>query len=427
MGEKHIIPEPPSWLRPSFYILGEAPGAIASALWQYARHLRDWVAVGPPERDGLFHHRLALHVIDRLNAAMREAPDLAEALDRFGTFILSTHEVSARDAAAACVRVVQWAELWNFQRTAIEFAELAALLEPDSAQAANRAGRLNRNGADFARAEIWFERGIGLARRTNDHMEYTRGHIGCGILFQTLGKDRRARKYFQTAAIIARKDGRRWLAAEAQHDLMLMSAERGHFDEADAHATKALAWYPKHHKRFPFFVADLCFLLVCESHYSVAAELLAAFLTVIKTPAQQVLGMSLLVRALAGAGERVQFARTRARVLRLLGEFRDHEAAARIHLAEAERSAGLWHDAEVNARKALEIAVERRDAAPERIARALLIDIEQRVPPPTESGVHADPDWFATLIRSAATRLSVWAPTRRGRIPTVGRNEWAAA
>ena len=208
---------------------------------------------------------------------------------------------------------------------------------------------------------------------------------------------------------------------------MLMSTERGRYDEAEIHAAKALTWYPKHHKRFPFFVADLCFLLVCEAYYSVAVDLLTEFLDVVESPAQQVLGMSLLARALACAGRRSRFIRTRGRVQAMLNEFSEHEPAARINIAEAERAAGLWRDAEANARAALELAIARRDVVPERLARALLVEIHQRTPPPAESRTHRNPDWFSNIVPSVSTRLAAWAPTRRGRIPIVGRSEWAAA
>jgi tetratricopeptide (TPR) repeat protein len=426
MGEKHIIPEPPRWLRSIVYILDdEAPGALGLALWQYARHFRDWIESGAEQRAALFHKKLTAHVVDRIRTAKQEAPELAEALDRFGV-VVAGGSLRDEEISASCAQVSEWAESVGYQRTAIEFAELAALLDADSARGANRAGRVNRNVSDFARAEVWFERAIGLARRNGDHVEYTRSHIGYGILCQTIGKDRRARQHFHTAAVIARKDGRRWLAAEAQHDLMLMSTERGHYAEAEGHAAKAFAWYPKHHNRFPFFVADLCFLLVCEAQYSVAVKLLTAFLSTIETPAQQVLGMSTLVRALAGAGERTRFARTRAQALRLLNEYREHEPAARINIAEGERAVGLWRDAEENARKALELASARRDLAPERLARELLVNIERRIPPPAESNADGA-EHFTTMLISAATRLAEWTPTRRGRVPTVGRTEWAAA
>lgn len=427
MGDKHIVPEPPFWSRPIFLLLDEVPGALGQTLWQYARHLRDRTSVSEPQRSTLVHQQFVPHVLDRISAAKREVPQLAEALDRFGMVVLSP-DCDDHDLARASETVVDWAESQGYLRCATEFAELAALLEPQSASAANRAGRLNRNASDFPRAEVWFERGIGLARRAADHVEYTRGHIGFGILFQTLGKDRRARKHFHTAAVIARKDGRRWLAAEAQHDLMLMSTERGRFDEAEVHAARALTWYPKHHRRFPFFVADLCFLLVCEAHYSVAVELLTDFLDVVENPAQQVLGMSLLARALACAGRRSRFIRVRGRVQTLLNEFTEHEPAARVNIAEAERAAGLWRDAEATARAALELAIARRDVVPERLARALLVEIQQRTPPPVESRTpHRDPEWLSNIVPSVSTRLAAWTPTRRGRIPTVGRSEWAAA
>jgi len=427
MGEKHIIPEPPKWAQPVFLILNEVPDALGATLWRYARHIRDRASATTAERRILVANVIAPHVQDRISAARYQAPELAEAHVRFGMSLLAPDNCSDGELATACVRICDWAECSAYERTAIEYAELAALLDNQSARAANRAGRLNRNASDYPRAEIWFERAIGLARRTTNSLEYTRGHIGFGILYQTTGRDRRARRHFHTASIIARKDGRRWLAAEAQHDLMLMCTERGRYEEAEAHADKALAWYPKHHNRFPFFVADLCFLLVSEAHYSTAVGLLSEFLEVVKSPPQQVLGMSLLARALAGAGERARFGRIRSKVLALLQDYHEYEPAARVNLAEAERAAGLWRDAELSARRALDLAIIRRDVVPERLARALLTEINRKNPSPAGSKTHRNPAWYGTVISAVSNRLAVWTPTRRGRVPTIDRNEWAAA
>ena len=148
MGDKHIVPEPPFWFRPIFLLLDEVPGALGQTLWQYARHLRDRTSVSESQRSTLVHQRFAPRVLDRISAAKREVPELAEALDRFGMVVLSPN-CDDHDLARASETVADWAESCGYLWCATEFAELAALLEPQSASAANRAGRLNRNASIF--------------------------------------------------------------------------------------------------------------------------------------------------------------------------------------------------------------------------------------------------------------------------------------
>lgn len=220
------------------------------------------------------------------------------------------------------------------------------------------------------------------------------------------------------------KDGREWLAAEAQHDLMLMSTERGNYREAEAHARTALAWYPKYHERFPLFVADLAFLLVSEHEYRGAIRLLIRFFYIVKDRSKRVLALSMLVRALGGVKDLDRLRRARRRLLRWLEHSREYEPAARVNLAEGERAAGMWSEAEANARLALELASGRRDAAPARLASTLLSEISGRVPaepPRSNPGV-------AQLVLHAEARIRAWVPSRRGRRPREqGGEDWAVA
>jgi hypothetical protein len=91
--------------------------------------------------------------------------------------------------------------------------------------------------------------------------------------------------------------------------------------------------------------------------------LLRPFVRMVKPP-RNVLGMSVLVRALAAGGGGQELERVRARLLELLRQHGKFEAAARYHLAHADRSAGEWRSAEENARIAgRELALSREVAS----------------------------------------------------------------
>ncbi|HEU4557553.1 MAG TPA: hypothetical protein VFS20_06875, partial [Longimicrobium sp.] len=320
-------------------------------------------------------------------------------------------------------RIARWADAHGFAETAIQYAEAAAVICPDEARLANLCGRLTRNAADHARAEVWFERGIGLARARRDWVEYTRGHLGAGILALGRGREGRARRHFNTASSIAMREGHEWLAAEAQHDLFQFMTVRGNYVDAEVHARRALAWYPKHHPRLPFLAADVAFLLVCQRHHAPAAEILRLFVRTIQPP-QNVLGYSLLVRALAGVGNRREFERRRARLLKLLAEHTEYEAAARWNLAQGELAAGEGDAALANARMAVELARARRDRETEVLAERLVAELEAGADAPAQP--RRREERFRDFVGTLLSRLGEWSPTRRGRSPSLSRAEWAA-
>ena len=424
MGDKHKVPPAPYRRHRELQMLDELPPAAGVVLWQYVRHLRDWVETPAELRPALFHPQLPPWVLAKRRDAAAEVPELAGALATLASFTAARPGAEPRRAAAACQEVAEWAEQRQHVHTAVEYAEAAAGLEPDEPCRANAAGRLTRNCGDFSRAEIWFERGIGLARHRGDRVEYTRGHLGAGILCMATGREGRARRHLNRASNIAMRDGHEWLAAEAQHDLFHFMTVHGHYTEAEIHARRALRWYPTHHARFPLFVADVSFLLVCQGHFSAAAALLREVLRVVTDRGARLVIVSLLVRAHAGAGRWKEFELARARLLKLLATPSEWEAAARWNLAEAERSAGGWDAAESSAKNAVELARARHDSETERFARRLLSDIAGKVPAPAEA--KRTDDAFRIFVTTLTTRLSEWAPTRRGRAPTLTRRDWAA-
>lgn len=423
MGDRRIIPEPPIPRGGEGAMLGEAPPAVAVCLWQYVRHLRDWTGATPAQRAALLPVPVAAWVAEKRRNARAEAAAIAPALDVIETMLRSPESVADAGLAASCDEIAGWAMEQGYGETAIHFAELAASLDREEPRRANLAGRLTRNAGDPVRAEVWLERGIGLARRKRNWVEYTRGHLGLGILWKDQGRVSRARKHFNTASLMAMREGHEWLAAEAQHDLFHFMTVHGDPASAELHARRALAWYPKHHPRIPFLAADIAFLLVCRAQYSDAAVILRSFLRKVKSP-QRVLGLSVLVRALAGAGRTPEYERARARLVGMLDVHEGFAAAARWNLAHAERAMGRWDAAEETVRSAIALARAAGDGETAALSETLLEEIERRIP--AEAEIRRKDRSHRELMALLTGRLREWAPTRRGRTPSRTRAEWAA-
>jgi tetratricopeptide (TPR) repeat protein len=422
MGERHVAAPGPEMRGADWRVLAEGDGALGLVLWQELRHLRDWLLTPPERRAGLFHAAPPRRALELRSAARVEAPELAGALEVLRSVRGRGGAASPVARADACGEVARWAEGRGAAETAVEFADLAAWLDPGSAARANVAGRLSRLADEYARAELWFERGIALARRADDRVEYTRGHIGSGILCQTLGRDEDARRHFNTASVVARRDGRHWLAAEAQHDLMLMLTECGRLKDAYHHARTALAWYPKHHTRFPYFAADAAFLLISGGAFAAAVSVLDPALAKMEESPVRVLIRSILVRALAGARLNDRFVHERREVLNALRSNRLVEAPARVHIAEGDLLAGQLAAARRNAQAALDAAKASREAVPHRLALDVLKRIDAPAPLSSTPAEHG----LGELAGRLADRLQDWAPTRRGRGRSLQLADWAA-
>ncbi|HET7233197.1 MAG TPA: hypothetical protein VFJ16_24515 [Longimicrobium sp.] len=403
-------------------MLAEAAPEIACVLWQFVRHVRDWAAATPAQRRELFASESKGWVEDKWREASRTATEIVHALGNLESLTREARDVDA--IASAAEKVARWAESRGYQETSIQMAEASALLGRTEPRLANLAGRLTRKAGDFARAEIWFERAIGLARARSDRVEYTRGHLGAGILAMNLGRETRARRHFDTASSVAMREGHEWLAAEAQHDLFQFVTMRASFVAAELHARRALRWYPKHHPRFPFFAADVAFLMVAQRHFAPAVTLLRIFVRVIKPP-QNLLGYSLFVRALAGAGRTREFQQRRGTLHKLLSKKNEYDAAARWNLAHAEREAGDAHAALVQARISATLARARCDRETETLAQQLIYEIENTPQPAPPDETRGDHRW-GPLAKELAARLEEWSPTRRGRTPVLRKSEWAA-
>jgi tetratricopeptide (TPR) repeat protein len=425
MGEERSIPAPPLPRRREREILTEIPSVLGLVLWQEARHLRDW-AETPVSARGVLFPSPPLHA--RVLALRRQAraeagDDLTDPLTVFQRLLTSGAEADPRQLASACEKVALWAIKHEHVETAIEYAEAAAITDPLDAKRANLAGRLTRNAHENARAEIWFRRGIGLARLQRDKIELARGHLGRGILYQEMGRLRSAKKHMHTGARVARSQGLDWLAAEAEHDLMLLLAVHGRHAEAEQHAKLALRWYGSRHARFPLFAADIALLLVFERNYHDAARLARGALRHIEHPASRSVVLALLARALVGAGFPDELDRLRRRVVGIVKAHREREAVALWHLAAAERAARRWVAAEESAGRSLAIALRQGDRETSKFAARLLTAIQARKLAPPPGALRKDPE-YRSFYEELSARLSKWSPERRAL--SAVRSAWVA-
>jgi tetratricopeptide (TPR) repeat protein len=426
MGEERLILPPPVHRRRESEILNEIPNVLGLVLWQDVRHLHAWAdtceALRPPA--DIFNPSPPTWVLAKHRDARAQCGELSDALGALQAVAAAPRSVDRTGVAHACRQVVDWALAHEHTQTAIEFAEAAARVDPKNPEMANLAGRVTRNAGEYARAEVWFNRGIGYAREQSNKLELTRGHLGYGTLCKLTGRVRDAQKHLNSGSRIARKHGSPSLAAEAQHDLCALLIERGHYPQAEEHAFVALRWYPKNHHRLPLFVADVALLFVLRRHFSAAVRLLRNTVRLLEAPGTKTAVLALYSRALAGAGHAEEATRQRRRVLHLLQRHSQWEALALWHLAAAERSLGHWESAEAHASRALEIATEKDDLETERRVGQTLSHILSRTPAPTQ--ISRRTEEFRAFVESLTDRLSDWAPRRtRSRSPLWG-DRWAA-
>lgn len=345
--------------------------------------------------------------LDRFGAAIGCVPQLDEALRTLSAYLRGTE---ARQLAAdALLRISEWALERGAGEPAIQCAEAAAALVPESPKRALAAGRANRIMGEPARAAIHYERAMTLARFSRKWRAYVRAHLGLGYVKKALGDPSAARAHFYTAARAARSlSGEKWLAAQTQHDLMGHAAEEGACDEALYHARKALEWYPTHHSSLPALAHDVAFLLVRMHENARAVPLLKA--TVPKLPPrEQVIGWSTLARASAWSGDYAGYKEAAEKTLRLVGLFDLHAAAAFANLASGAHRLELWSEAEQYALRSLEISGKGAHAEATEVARPVLTSVRARSRAiPDAPSECQNTSSIPPLLAELTARVAIW-------------------
>jgi tetratricopeptide (TPR) repeat protein len=262
-------------------------------------------------------------------------------------------------------------------------------------------GLLARRNAEYRRAETWFRRTLGLARRTGDWNYYGLACLGLGNLNRQRGDYPSARVWYVKALRVARRRGLWDVRPLALHDLFCVAANGGHAEEAETWAKRAFRAYGRRHPRLVALAHDVARFWLEGERYEEALQVFRAVLPHIERRNERRLITSNMARAAAGMGDRLTFAAMWSETWRLVDEYEDAECVAESLVALAQGAAALGDRdrGQLAANHALKIAVQRHEAeqrlAAERVLEALrsvrLAARPQAQPPtPEPAGDQAD-------------------------------------
>jgi tetratricopeptide (TPR) repeat protein len=366
------VAAPPNWPLDELTVLREVDGEVGRELLLGIYNARLFAETPAHLRGELFEVTGNAVLDIPLPDEIRDALHLLFHLPR------EPRAISERELARACRVIAEWAENRSYSMTAVGFAEVAARLVPDDPELANRAGRACRRAGERARAELWYERGFGLARRRGDVLQYVKGHLGYGSIFRDHGEYGRALKWIKRAGISARKGGHREAGAEAMHDAFTLAYLQEDMSRASSLIRRAARIYPVHARRVPYFAADLALLLSRRGLYGMALELLRVVQAHLTAPVECLQVWGLVAFASGGAGERHVFATALQHIRQVADLYRESSAAA---LAYAAAGAHLLRDWEL-AESLITEATERAagDTLSEDLAARVRRDIALRAP-----------------------------------------------
>lgn len=339
-------------------------------------------AMESPATLDLFYRRTPLHVAERRTEALAESD--ATLRDHLRTLmgLISRNLPTVGELGRACEGVATWAEDAGYPKTALQFAEAAAAVNPQDPYSAFVAARTNRVLGENWRAEVLYLRAIRMAYRELNWEVYTRANLGLGRLLADSGRFRAAADRYRSAARTAMDQGEEWLAAQTYHDIAVLKFEHGELEHAAEFALLALETYPRHNERLPVAVHDLVFLYVSEYHYAEVIAILDVLVTLPLRPQDQVLVFGTLARTAGSLKDNEKFAQAESRVLALAPHHEVHASAALLNLAFGARALGHWTLAEQYAKKGVKLAKARRHKHVLQVGKELLAAIRRRTEPP---------------------------------------------
>jgi len=393
-------------------LLEEFSGAAGLALWQSMRDATLWAgAREPEERAGLFHpgaYEQRLKQIEQagLDAAI-DAPLRTLAA-------ISRDPVAAREEEilSACRDIANWAEAQEKLGTAIAMAQAGALAAPTNAAAGFRVGQLARSRAEYARAESWFRRVIGLGRQAKDWGSYAEAFLGLGNLYLLRGNVPAARRFHIRGLRAARRHGLRDIVARAHHDLFVIAVDNATPAEALEHARAAFKAYGATHPRLPVLAHDLAYFWMQRGRFAQALSVFQGLHPHIVEPWERMQNTADLGRAAGGAGNRAVFDEAWDEFWSFTGDWYTRRTASQALLDMSRGAASLkdWARAERAATTARDVATRREEARVALEAEALLDSVSRKrnleAPQPVAAGADEEAEsegMAADLIRALAS------------------------
>ncbi len=366
-----------------WHVVDELRSPLGVLLWQSLRDAMLWAGMTPEQRRRLFikgagerrRDAVALHADRELRAPLLL---LTRVLDnRDGN--------RAADLSEACQAVSRWAEARGLCRTALAFAEGAAAVAPDQAGPAYAVGMLARRGAEHRRAETWFRRALGLARRSGDWKHYALACIGLGGLGLQRGELGAARAWLVKALRTCRRHGLWSVKPMVLHELFSVSAAAENVHDAERSARAAFRAYGRRHPRLLLLVHDVARWWLRQGWHARVLPIFQAVLPHVRERPARLEVLASLARAAGYAGRRIAFADAWDETWRLVDRSDDEEnvAAALIQLGEGAAALGDRDRAGMAAMQALAVAERRREERQRAAAEHVLVSLRRpRTPPP---------------------------------------------
>ncbi|HEX2093701.1 MAG TPA: tetratricopeptide repeat protein, partial [Longimicrobiaceae bacterium] len=380
-------------LLPHAAVLDELLSPVGVLLWQLLQDATLWSTAERSMRGGLF--------ADAARATAGVVPEVEEELDALGVLVRDPHPDAGPIIARMCDRVRTWAEGRGLNGTALAFAQAASLADPEDARGAYEVGRLARRRAEYARAEVWYQRAAVLGARAGDRLIQVRSISGLANLSAQRGNYATALRLKEKAVRIAHRHSLREALGINCHGLAVLQFETGDIARGMQNIRRALQVLGAGHDQIPFIAHDTAVALMDQlGAFAAAAEVLHAILPRLARMGERLLVLTNLARA-AGALGRVQlFDAVWTEVWPVAGTTGSVvETDALIALSRGAASLQQWSRARQAAEHALALAQERREGKSIFLAEVLLSACEggqqtpevlERIQPVPPADVSAD-------------------------------------
>lgn len=393
---------------PNGQVTAQEPFALL--LWRTLRRVRTWALTDSTKRVDLCTETAAndgAHLV----LLRPRIPELAGALAIFHALLHFPNQLHPEQLAHACNEVGRWASARGSARTAVFFAEAAAIADPESAARAIEAGETCQRcgGAELTgRAEQWLQRAFDLARTAarNQRLLAIRALLAYGNLAREVGEYTIAKECYTKALRRSRHYGRWTYFAIAHHNLLTLAVlTTRDLSDGELHAEQALERYPQSDRRVLHLMHDYGALLNIHQLYSSALHILAPLPQIVKEPEVLPILYGSLAWAAAGAGRQQMYEKARDAALNLVPRYGDNAADTLRYVAEGALLVGDRVGAARYAERAREIALARNEEHTTRRAAALLTRINSSEPALryAEAPAQARTAW---ILRSCQARLS---------------------
>lgn len=354
---------------------GRTPGWF---LFLTHRSAQVWAMARAKDRGGLFTVRAHAERMAELMLLDVDA-ELRRPLLVLTDLLADPERADPARVAGGCREVAAWAAGREKFDTALLFAEVAALILPGDARVLYETGRYARQGASYHAAAKWLGAALEVGRKTGDWESYCLALGGLGVMHQKRGNLRLARRFHMRCLRAAEKHELPVVAGEAAHDLFIVAAEMEKPVEAERWARMALQRLKAGHPRLPMFAHDLAFFWFQRGDHVSALRVFQALLPHFSRPAERILVLSSIARAAGSVGQKREFEMSSQETLAMVESAAAIELAAQSLLDLARGAADLrqWDLAERSARRAFEVARQRKEGKVQIEAEELVSRVER--------------------------------------------------